>query len=146
MQPTPPLKTQKRYALLAIAIIAQLLLLAILIPATRSEALAFALDMLGMLVNLVIGMVVYGIIAQKRSLVGGAVLYAFVAFLLMALEIVLLVKFQLVLRKNSTMIVTGLFYPLMIPMMLWIIQRREQPTKAQKESDTREKLTNRNGV
>jgi hypothetical protein len=144
MTTNPPLKTQQRYAFLTLAIIAQVILLAILIPATRSEALAFALELLGMLINLVIGMVVYGIIAQKRSLVGGAMLYTFVAFVLLALEMILLIPFQL--RKSSVAFSIGLFSPLIVSMMLWIMQRREQPTNAQKESDTREKLRNRNGV
>jgi hypothetical protein len=144
MTTNPPLKTPQRYAFLTLAIIVQLLLLAILIPATRSEALSFALELLGMLLNLAIGMVLYGMIAQKRSLVGSAMLYAFLAFVLMGLETFLLI--QLGLRKSALMIRMGLIYPLVIPMILSIMQRREQPAKAQSESGEREKLRNRNGV
>jgi hypothetical protein len=145
MQTTPPLKTQKRYALLAFAIIAQLLLLAILIPATRSEALSFLWLLLGTLLNSVIGFFLCLKIIRDRTALAGGCLYFLLAIFLAFIE-------MLVLRLNQPKgellkIHMGLFFPAILVIANASMQQKKQPTQQpEPEPREREKLRNRNGV
>jgi hypothetical protein len=135
-------RTQVRFALLFFALLVQLILLAALLPATRSIAITLA----GTMTNAVLGTLCYFWMARKRSLLGGAGVYFLFAVFLATVEIILLGRFVRIVRDvHVAMIPTGIFYPMILPMMLWIVQRCGQPTKTQTELGEKEKLRNRNG-
>lgn len=142
----PPLKTQQRHVLVFFLVFAQVLLLCLLLPATRSEALRFLVELAGMFLNLVIGMLLYLRLSQNQGLLSGAVLYSLVAFVLTGIEMLIMFTLGVNLRKFP-MVTTGLFYPLILPVMLGVMQRRpHSPRNTTPEPGEAERLRNRNGV
>jgi hypothetical protein len=140
-----PQSTTRRFLILMLAIIAQLILVGLLVPSTRPYTIGIGLALV-QAVALILFMIFF--LLKERAPKKALLLYLPVAIFVGTLEFLILIRWG---QRNSTAfgifiaaIPITLFFPTQIPIELWLTGKKLNSVPGLENE--REKLRNRNGV